>query len=74
MVAAGDRVADRFSSRGTHQQAFAGVPATGKTVTGSGMDFFRIVDGKIAERWLEADMRGFLQQIGALPTPPPPAG
>ena len=33
------------------------------------MEFFRIADGKIAERWGEIDTLGLLQQLGAIPAP-----
>jgi steroid delta-isomerase-like uncharacterized protein len=68
MIIDGDKVAVRFSGRGTHQGTFAGIPATGKQVTSSGIDIFRCANGKIAERWLEADFFGFLQHAGVIPT------
>jgi steroid delta-isomerase-like uncharacterized protein len=68
MIADGNKVAVRFTSRGTHQADFMGIPATGKQLTSSGIDIFRCVDGKIAERWLEADFFSLLQQLGAIPT------
>ncbi|MDQ3657461.1 MAG: ester cyclase [Chloroflexota bacterium] len=67
MVAEGDRVAVRYSSQGTHRGDALGVPATGQAAEGTGMDFFRIADGKLAERWAELDFTGLLVQIGAVP-------
>jgi predicted ester cyclase len=34
------------------------------------MDFLTIVDGKIVEEWLNSDMMGLMQQIGAIPASP----
>ena len=33
------------------------------------IDIFRIVGGKIVERWGEADMLGMMQQLGVVPAP-----
>ena len=49
MIAEGDRVMVRWSSRGTHLGESHGLPPTGKQVTNSGINIFRIADGKIAE-------------------------
>lgn len=68
-LAEGDKVAIRYTGRGTHQGAFAGIPATGKPVQFVGIDIFRIANGQMAEEWLMYDQLGLLQQIGAIPTP-----
>jgi predicted ester cyclase len=60
-------VAVRHAARGTHTGDGLGVPATGKTITGTGMEIFRISGGTIPERWAETDFTGLLQQIEALP-------
>ena len=73
VVAQDDIVAVRYTLRGTHQAPFAGIPATGTQATLAGMGMFRLVDGRIVEGWGCADFFGFLQQLGALPTPAPPA-
>lgn len=49
MIAEGDRVMVRWTSQGTHQGEFNGLPPTGVHVTNSGINIFRIADGKIAE-------------------------
>jgi steroid delta-isomerase-like uncharacterized protein len=74
VVAQDDQVAVRYTLEGTHQGLFAGVPATGKRVTLSGIAIFRLADGRIAEGWGCADFLGFLQQLGALPAPGQPGG
>jgi predicted ester cyclase len=46
-----------------------GIPATGKLVTVTGTDIFRIAGGKIVELWQHWDQLGLLQQLGVIPTP-----
>ena len=63
----GDRVATRWTGRGTHTRSYGGEKPTGKTIVIPGMQFYRIVDGKIAEDWESIDNLSILQQIGVLP-------
>ena len=67
MVAEGDRVAARWTVRGTQRGALPGLPPTGKTATISGISVYRLRDGQIAEHWLNWDTLGMLQQLGAIP-------
>lgn len=67
MVAEGDRVAVGSSTHGTHTGDGLGVSATGQELTGTGMDIFRMANGKIAERWAETDFTGLMHQIGTAP-------
>jgi predicted ester cyclase len=46
-----------------------GIPATGKQVKGIGMGIYRVVDGKLAEQWVQEDMFGLMQQLGVIPSP-----
>jgi steroid delta-isomerase-like uncharacterized protein len=68
-VAEGDKVVTRYTGRGTHQGEFFGIAATGKPLTMTGLVLQRVVGGKIQESWLELDMLGLMQQMGAIPTP-----
>ena len=68
MVAEGDKVAARFSLRGTHDGPFFGVPPTGKAIVSTSTSFYRIVNGKIVEDHGLPHMLGILQQIGAVPS------
>jgi steroid delta-isomerase-like uncharacterized protein len=68
-VADGDRVATRWTARGTHTGAFQGIPPTGKQIRVSAINIDRIDDGKVVECWVNSDDLGLLQQLGVIPTP-----
>ncbi len=51
LIAEGDRVVGRYTLYGTHTGEFQGVKPTGRKVKVSGIEIFRIEDGKIAEFW-----------------------
>jgi predicted ester cyclase len=65
-IVQGDLVASRFTATGTHLGAFQGFPPTGRRVTYTGIDIARIVDGQIAEGWVNYDALGLLEQLGAV--------
>jgi len=67
MVAEGDKVAARFTMRGTHRGTFFGVPPTGKTIAAQAMNIYRLSGGQFVEEHGQPDMLGLLQQIGAVP-------
>lgn len=67
IIAEGDRVAARFTMRGTHDGRFFGVPATGRRIEVRAMNFYRLADGKFVEEYGQPDQLGLLQQIGAIP-------
>jgi steroid delta-isomerase-like uncharacterized protein len=64
----GNQIAVRFTATGTHQGEFAGVPATGKSITMNGIDILRFENGMVVEHWGYSDQMGLMQQIGAMPT------
>ena len=68
-IAEGDKVMTRWTAQGTHQGELAGLPATGKSSTVTGITVNRLVDGKIAESWGIFDEFGMMQQLGAIPLP-----
>ena len=74
LLAEGDRVAVRYTMRGTHRGELMGIPATGRKVAMPVTTIYRIANGQIAELWETYDALGLLQQIGALPTPTVAAG
>ncbi len=68
-IAEGDRVAYRWTFRGTHRGELMGIPPTDEQVTITGITIDRISGGKIEEEWNNFDRLGVLQQIGAAPVP-----
>jgi predicted ester cyclase len=74
LVAEGDLVVSRVTAHGTHTGAYRGLtykgmPPTGKQVTWTETQIFRLAAGKIVEQWSNEDDVGRLQQVGALPMP-----
>jgi steroid delta-isomerase-like uncharacterized protein len=69
MVGEGDKVAIRWTFRGTHKGELMGVPASGKRVEITAHETYRCADGKVVEGWANFDALGLMQQIGAIPTP-----
>lgn len=69
VIAEGDLVGVRGVMRCTHVGSFLGVPGTGHELIWSGNALFRIVDGKIAERWFNSDGISLLRQLGLAPAP-----
>jgi predicted ester cyclase len=67
MIAEGDRVMVRWTSHGTQQGEFNGLPPTGTHTTNSGINIFRIADGRIAEVWDIYDRLWMWQQLDVLP-------
>ncbi|MGY2007003.1 ester cyclase [Nocardia gipuzkoensis] len=66
-LAEGDRVVTRLTAYGRHTGDLPGIPATGNELTMTGTAIHRIADSKIAEKWSDKDVLGFLQQLGVLP-------
>ena len=67
LMADGDKVVARVSYRGTHQGAFRGIPPTGKQIVVTGINIFRIANGKLVEHWGLTDRLAVLQQLGVVP-------
>jgi len=59
----------RWTAHATHKGELAGIPATGKLATVTGMGVDRILNGKIVESWGLFDQFGMLQQLGVIPSP-----
>ena len=69
LIAEGDRVATRSTTRAIHTGNFQGAPPTGKQVAFRTMSVERIRDGKIVERWVNTDFMALMQQLGLIPPP-----
>lgn len=69
VVVDGDKVAVRYTARGTHQGEFMDVPATGNKITVQGISIYRVADGKVTDEWAQPDIMTMMQQMGVAPEP-----
>jgi steroid delta-isomerase-like uncharacterized protein len=69
LLADGEMVVKRATTRGTQTGEFNGLPASGKRLALSTISIYRIADGKIAECWWGYDSLGIMQQLGVVPMP-----
>jgi len=69
IIAEGDKVVAHWRSRATHQGDYMGIAPTGNEVEFTGISFYRIEEGKIAQSWNIEDRLGLMRQIGAFPEP-----
>ena len=67
VMAEGEKATARWTGGGTHKREIFGIPPTGKHVTWTGINIFRIVDGKIVEVWFEGSILSLYRQLGAYP-------
>ena len=68
-IAEGDKVVTRLTAYGTHEGDLPGAPRTGNKLEMTAIVIHRIAGGKLAEKWSNKDVLGFLQQIGMLHMP-----
>jgi steroid delta-isomerase-like uncharacterized protein len=66
IIAEGGLVAVRWLGTVTHEGPFHGIAPTGRRIRVSGMNLYRIVEGKVAQEWEQTDSLSMLQQLGAL--------
>jgi steroid delta-isomerase-like uncharacterized protein len=64
MVAEADRVAVRYTERGTFVAPFRGAPPTGKSYVLTAMEWFVLRDGRIHRRCGARDAASHARQIG----------
>jgi steroid delta-isomerase-like uncharacterized protein len=67
MVAEGDTVVVRMTTRQTQDGDLLDIPASGKQVTIQGISILRLEDGKIVETWGMQDDLGLFRQLGRIP-------
>ena len=67
LVIAGDRVAGRFTYRGTHRGPLLGIAPTGRPVEMRSIDIWRVAGGEFAEHWDELNLLEFFQQLRVIP-------
>jgi steroid delta-isomerase-like uncharacterized protein len=65
MIAEDDRVAVRFLEKGTFSDDFRGIQPTGKSYELVAMEWFRMEEGKIAQRWGARDFAAMMRQVAA---------
>ena len=63
-VATGDRVAHRWSVRGTHTGPLGPTPPTGRAIAITGLIIDKMAEGKVVERWEQYDQPLMMQQLG----------
>ena len=65
VIAEGDRVVVRGTDRGTHRAEFMGRAASGRFVTTTWIEIFRLESGKAVEGWVESDTKALMDQLDA---------
>jgi len=70
VLAEGDKAVVRFRARGTQLGPFGAFPASGRSIEFTGTGTMRVRDGQILELWVNGDLLGLMQQLGAVITPP----
>jgi steroid delta-isomerase-like uncharacterized protein len=64
MIAAGEKVALRWTMTGTHQGPMFGVEPTGREIEFTAIEINRFADGKLIETWTQSDQLGLMEQLG----------
>jgi steroid delta-isomerase-like uncharacterized protein len=65
VIAEGDRVVVRGTDRGTQQGEFMGHAASGRVVTTTWIEIFRMESSKAVEGWVETDTKSLIDQLGS---------
>ena len=68
VIEVGDRLAVRWTARGTHQGSLLGEAPTGKQIVLYGATFYRLEGDLIAEDWEAMDEHFLLTQLGVAGT------
>lgn len=69
LFAEGDKVAARWTARGTNTGELMGMPPTGKPMMVTGISILSLTNGKVREQYTNWDALGMLQQLGVIPKP-----
>jgi len=66
LIAEDDKVAFRSTIKGAQTGEFMRIPPTGKWVSASDLNLFRISEGKIVEWWYELNLLEVMKQLGII--------
>ncbi|HEX6109018.1 MAG TPA: ester cyclase [Ktedonobacteraceae bacterium] len=66
-MAESERVVTRYTVEGTHLGPMMGIAPSGKYGIISGIDMYRITEGRIEEAWSNWDALRLLQEMGVIP-------
>jgi predicted ester cyclase len=71
VISDGEYVIGRWTMTATNTGPFElfGLPPTGRPVTMTGQEIFRVRDGRFAEVWHQEDVGGMLNALGLGPPP-----
>jgi predicted ester cyclase len=64
LIGEGDLVAVRVRGQGTHTCEVMGIPPTGKRISWTENEFFRLANGQLVESWGEGGLEEALSEIG----------
>ena len=64
LIGEDDKVVLRWNTTGTHTGPYGKVPPTGRVVTMTGVDVYRLDGGRIVEAWSMWDALAAYQQLG----------
>ncbi len=67
MISEEDKVAVRWTFRGTHKGELMGIAPTNKQVEFDGVYMYRFTDGKLVERSGKRDMFSLMKRLGVIP-------
>ena len=67
IVGEADQVVVVFTVEGTNTGPFMGQPATGRSITFTGIHFYRLKAGQVTTARYEHDLLGLMEQLGMLP-------
>ena len=69
IVAAGQKVAVRWTMSGTHDGELYGLEPTGEEIELAGIEINWFTKGQLIETWTISDQLGLMEQLGALSDP-----
>jgi len=67
LIAEGDKVVAHIGGHVTHKHPFMGVAPTNRQFPVNGAEIWRVVNGKLAERWVFVDQLPMMKELGIIP-------